>query len=57
MNRQREGRKKSDAAMLLPDADTPAKWYMALKKELTASRAEGRDFRNPVTETVLRWRS
>ena len=57
MNRQREGRKKSDAAMLLPDADTPAKWYMALKKELAASRAEGRDFRNPVPETVLRWRS
>ena len=57
MNLQREGRKKSDAAMLLPDADTPAKWYMALKKELAAARAEGRDFRNPVTETVLRWRS
>ncbi len=57
MNLQREGRKKSDAAMLLPDADTPAKWYLALKKELAASRAEGRDFRNPVTETVLRWRS
>ena len=57
MNRQREGRKKSDAAMLLPDADTPAKWYMALKKELAASRAEGRAFRNPVPETVLRWRS
>jgi len=57
MNLQREGRKKSDAAMLLPDADTPAKWYMALKKELAAARAEGREFRNPVTETVLRWRS
>ncbi len=57
MNLQREGRKKSDAAMLLPDADTPAKWYLALKKELAAARAEGRDFRNPVTETVLRWRS
>ncbi len=57
MNLQREGRRKSDAAMLLPDADTPAKWYMALKKELAASRAEGRAFRNPVPETVLRWRS
>ena len=57
INLQREGRKKSDAAMLLPDADTPAKWYLALKKELAAARAEGRDFRNPVTETVLRWRS
>ena len=43
--------------MLLPDADTPAKWYIALKKELAAARAEGRDFRNPVTESVLRWRS
>ena len=57
MNRQREGRQKSDAAMLLPDADTPAKWYLALKRELAASRAEERDFQNPVPETVLRWRS
>ena len=57
MNLQREGRRKSDAAMLLPDADTPAKWYLALKKELAAARAAGREFRNPVTETVLRWRS
>ncbi|MBM3532462.1 MAG: aromatic ring-hydroxylating dioxygenase subunit alpha [Alphaproteobacteria bacterium] len=43
--------------MLIDDADTQAKWYYRLKKEWSASRAEGRGFVNPVKERVLRWRS
>ena len=43
--------------MLIDDSDTQAKWYQALKREWAAHREEGRDFRNPVPETVLRWRS
>ena len=42
---------------LIDDADTPAKWYLKLKREFARARAEGRDFRNPVPETTLRWKS
>lgn len=42
---------------LIDDADTPAKWYLRLKREFARSRAESRDFVNPVPETTLRWRS
>lgn len=43
--------------MLIQDADVPAMWYFRLKKEWMESRAEGRDFVNPVPATTLRWRS
>ena len=33
------------------------RWYQALKREWTTSRAEGRPFVNPVEPTTLRWRS
>ncbi|MDP3631896.1 hypothetical protein, partial [Phenylobacterium sp.] len=32
-------------------------WYQQLKREWTASRKEGRPFRNPVEAAVLKWRS
>lgn len=43
--------------MLVDDADTQAKWYQAIKKEWAKSRAENRDFNNPVKARTLRWRS
>jgi hypothetical protein len=43
--------------MLIQDADTPAIWYFRLKKEWIESAVAGRDFVNPVKETVLRWKS
>jgi phenylpropionate dioxygenase-like ring-hydroxylating dioxygenase large terminal subunit len=42
---------------LIDDADTPAKWYLKLKREWRRAEAEGRAFENPVPECVLRWRS
>ncbi|HEY3889662.1 MAG TPA: aromatic ring-hydroxylating dioxygenase subunit alpha, partial [Caulobacteraceae bacterium] len=41
----------------IDDADAQAKWYQALKREWTASRAAGRAFQNPVKASVLKWRS
>ena len=43
--------------LLIDDADTQAKWYHALKKEWAKSRAEKRDFKNPVKAKTLKWRS
>ena len=54
---QQAGLKYETRLMLIEDSDTQAKWYAALKREWVAHREEGREFRNPVPETVLRWRS
>jgi hypothetical protein len=43
--------------MLINDADKPIRWYLRAKEELLRSRAEGRPFANPVSETILRWRT
>jgi phenylpropionate dioxygenase-like ring-hydroxylating dioxygenase large terminal subunit len=43
--------------MLIEDADTQAKWYHAIKREWTKSRAENRPFKNPVKAKTLKWRS
>ncbi len=55
--KQQDGLKFNPTLMLIRDADTQAKWYYALKKELLSSRSEKREFKNPVPETTLRWRS
>lgn len=57
VNLQNEGLRYDPALLWIDDADRQAKWYQALKKEWAASRAEGREFRNPVKPAVLRWRS
>jgi phenylpropionate dioxygenase-like ring-hydroxylating dioxygenase large terminal subunit len=57
VNEQQKGLKFDPRLMLIDDADQQAKWYHRLKKEWTDSRQEGREFTNPVPETVLRWRS
>jgi phenylpropionate dioxygenase-like ring-hydroxylating dioxygenase large terminal subunit len=54
---QSEGLSHDPSLIWIEDADTQAKWYGQLKREWTAHRREGREFRNPVPETVLRWRS
>jgi hypothetical protein len=43
--------------MWIDDIDVQAKWYLTLKKEWAASRAEARPFRNPIEPRTLRWRS
>ena len=57
VNLQNEGLRYDPALLWIDDADRQAKWYQALKREWTASRAEARAFVNPVQATVLRWRS
>jgi phenylpropionate dioxygenase-like ring-hydroxylating dioxygenase large terminal subunit len=54
---QNTGLKFNPAMLWIDDIDVQAKWYMTLKREWVASRAEGRDFQNPIEPTTLRWRS
>lgn len=44
-------------SMFVGDADAQIRWFLRLKKEYQASRAEQRPFVNPLREQVLRWRS
>lgn len=57
VNLQNEGLRYDPPLIWIDDADKQAKWYQALKREWAKSRAEGREFRNPVEPTTLRWRS
>jgi len=57
VNLQNEGLKYGPSLLWIDDADKQAKWYQQLKREWTASRAEGRPFANPVEPATLRWRS
>lgn len=52
-----EGLAFSPATMLVRDADTQVRWYYQLKREWLAALAEERPARNPLTPTVLTWRS
>lgn len=54
---QKPGLAAGASLMWIDDADTQAKWYLALKREWAASRAEGRPFSNPVPPATLRWMS
>lgn len=57
VNLQNEGLRYDPALLWIDDADKQAKWYQQLKREWMRSRAEGRDFANPVKATTLRWKS
>jgi phenylpropionate dioxygenase-like ring-hydroxylating dioxygenase large terminal subunit len=57
VNLQNQGLAYDPSLLWIDDADKQAKWYQALKREWTASRAEGRAFVSPVEAAVLRWRS
>jgi phenylpropionate dioxygenase-like ring-hydroxylating dioxygenase large terminal subunit len=54
---QNQGLAYDPTLLWIDDADAQAKWYQALKREWTTSRAAGRPFANPVKATVLKWRS
>lgn len=54
---QNQGLKYGPQMLWIDDADRPAKWYQALRREHLAARREGRAFVNPVEPAVLRWRS
>jgi len=54
---QNQGLRYGPTLLWIDDADRQAKWYQALKREWAAAGAAGRPFKNPVKETVLRWRS
>jgi phenylpropionate dioxygenase-like ring-hydroxylating dioxygenase large terminal subunit len=54
---QAECLKHNPGLLLIDDADQQAKWYYLLKKEWAKSRAEKRDFVNPVKAKTLHWRS
>ena len=54
---QREGLASGPNLMLINDADTQARWWMRLKAEWKNAAADSREFRNPVREQTLRWRS
>ncbi len=43
--------------LFVGDADTQIRWFLRVKKEYEASRAERRPFVNPLREQVLNWRS
>ncbi|MCI4661943.1 MAG: aromatic ring-hydroxylating dioxygenase subunit alpha [Neomegalonema sp.] len=57
VQQQREGLVHKPRLMLINDADTQARWWMRLKDEWFAHRAEDRPFANPLREQTLRWRS
>jgi len=54
---QQMGLKYDPTLLLIEDSDTQAKWYHAIKREWTKSRAEERAFKNPVKSKTLKWRS
>jgi len=54
---QQQGLRHDPSLMLIKDADTQARWYYQLKNEWVRAQAETREFRNPVKDVVLRWRS
>lgn len=57
VNQQQEGLQYDPSLMLIRDADTQAKWYFALKAQWEKSQEAKIEFKNPVTETQLFWRS
>jgi phenylpropionate dioxygenase-like ring-hydroxylating dioxygenase large terminal subunit len=52
-----EGLAFAPPTMLVRDADTQVRWYYRLKREWLAAQAEDRPPYNPITATVLSWRS
>jgi phenylpropionate dioxygenase-like ring-hydroxylating dioxygenase large terminal subunit len=48
---------KTPMIMTIPDAGTPGRWYFQLKKEWAEAHSTGRPFRNPVIQSVLRWKT
>lgn len=53
----RDGLAFDPPTMLIRDADTQARWYLRLKREVLAAEAANRRPQNPITSTTLTWRS
>jgi phenylpropionate dioxygenase-like ring-hydroxylating dioxygenase large terminal subunit len=41
----------------IKDAGTPGAWYLQLKKEWAEAKRQNRPFKNPIPDSILRWRS
>ncbi|MFN3807488.1 Rieske 2Fe-2S domain-containing protein [Asticcacaulis sp.] len=54
---QSEGLTHTQNLIWIDDADTQAKWYMALKREWAKARSLKEAFVNPIKATVLKWTS
>lgn len=57
VNLQNQGLQYRPGMLWIDDIDVQAKWYLKLKKEWAASRAEARPFVNPLEPATLKWRS
>jgi phenylpropionate dioxygenase-like ring-hydroxylating dioxygenase large terminal subunit len=57
ISKQQIGLAHNPQLLLLADPDVQARWYLRLKNEWERSRAERRDFVNPIKPRTLRWRS
>lgn len=58
IEKQNEGLKFDPRLMLIPDADTQAKWYFRMKKNWADAQGEPSRFEHPLKgETTLRWKS
>ncbi len=55
--KQQDGLAGNPKLMMVDDADTQAKWFQQVKRELLRSRAENREFQNPVKARTLHWHS
>ena len=54
---QNLGMAKQKSMIWIDDIDVQAKWYRTLKKAWAKSRAESREFENPIAPVTLKWRS
>ena len=57
VNLQNMGLKYDPSLLWIDDADRQAKWYQALKRTWTRSRAGEGAFVNPVEAAILKWKS
>ena len=58
IEKQNEGLKYNPRLMLIPDADTQAKWYFKLKKAWSEAKGDPGQAAHPLKgETTLRWRT
>ncbi len=57
VEKQQRGLRHHPSMLLIDDADVQARWYYRLKKAHQRMVDEQAPFENPVTESILRWRS
>jgi phenylpropionate dioxygenase-like ring-hydroxylating dioxygenase large terminal subunit len=55
VEQQQEGLQHNPSLTLIDGADTQAKWYYRLKREMERCQREGSDFKNPINPAVLEW--